>query len=250
MAAIGHDFTARLLANAGIAEGQRVLDIGCGTGEVSLLARELVGATGAVVGLDNAAGPLDVARGQARASGLSNVTFVQGDLGKLPPDIGLFDAVVGRRVLMYQRDAVAALREVGTCLRPGGLVVLHEHDGTMTPASLVGLPLHHRAQGWLRQMLEREGADIHMGFNLHGVLDRAGLRVEHVRAEAIVQTPDAPYALAPIIRAVLPRLVAHGIAAEDEIDIDTLDRRLSEEREASGATYIGDMMFGVWARKS
>ena len=88
-----------------------------------------------------------------------------------------------------------------------------------------------------------------MGFNLHAVLTEAGLAVEQVRAEAVVQTPGARYELAGILRAVLPRIVRYGIASEAEVEIDTLDRRLDEERLAVSATYVGDMMFGAWARK-
>lgn len=247
MAAIGEDFTRRLLADAGVGGAQRVLDFGCGGGDVTRLVAERLGPGGAVVGLDS--DPAALAQAAERAAGLTGATFVAGDLNALPPDLGVFDAIVGRRVLMYQSDAVAALRHLAGRLRPSGVIVLHEHDGAMTPVSSAPMPLHQRVQGWLRGMLEAEGADTRMGFNLHGALTAASLRVEHVRAEAIVQTPDAPYALLPIVRAVLPRIVARGVATEAEIDIDTLDRRLTEERVASGATYVGDMMFGAWARK-
>jgi len=249
MAAIGQEFTENLLADAGITRGQRVLDIGCGMGDVSLIAADLVGPSGEVVGIDSSAGPLAIARDRVQDLGLSNLRFVQGDLNDLPKDIGEFDAITGRRVLMYQPDAVATLRTLCQYLRSGGLVALHEHDTTMVPASLAPLPMHKQAQGWLLQMLKGEGADTHMGFRLHEVLTEAGLNVGHVRAEAIVQTPSQPYALYPIIHAVMPRLLALGIATEAEIDIETLEQRLNDERLASEATYIADMMFGAWANK-
>ena len=85
------------------------------------------------------------------------------------------------------------------------------------------------------------------GFDLYAALTEAGLTVEQVRAEAVVQTPGDRYELGGIIRAVLPRIVRHGIASEAAMDIDTLDRRLDEERTATRATYVGDMMFGAWA---
>lgn len=52
-----------------------------------------------------------------------------------------------------------------------------------------------------------------------------------------------------IIRAMLPRIVQQGVATEEEIDVDTIDRRLIEERKKANATYVGDMVFGAWARK-
>ena len=249
MAGIGSDFTRRLLVDAGIAAGMRVLDVGCGSGDVALFCRELVGKAGSVAGIDRDAAPLALARNRASELRLANVVFSQSDIENLSPEAGLFDAVVGRRVLMYQRDSVEAIRRLARVLRPGGLMVFQEHDTTMVPASLLPMPLHQRVQGWMRQTLEREGADLHMGFNLHRVLTEGGLTVDAVRAEAIVQTPGAPYPVATIIRAMLPRIVKHGVASEEEIGIETLDQRLDQERASVNTTYIGDMMFGAWAGK-
>ena len=111
------------------------------------------------------------------------------------------------------------------------------------------MPLHSQVQNWLKETIRREGADIHMGFNLYSVLTRAGFLVEQIRAEAIVQTPTQLYSVVSIVRAILPRIVAQGVASEGEIDIDTLEERLDRERQSTNATYIGDMMFGAWARK-
>jgi hypothetical protein len=88
-----------------------------------------------------------------------------------------------------------------------------------------------------------------MGFGLYASLTRAGLAVERMRAEAIVQTPNAPHAVAAIIRAMLPRIVSRGVATEAEIDIGTLDQRLAEERVGTDAIFVADVMFGAWARK-
>lgn len=121
--------------------------------------------------------------------GLTNVTFAAGDFAAIGSEHGVFDAAVGRRVLMYQADPVAALRAVVRVLRPGALVVFQEADGTMVPASSVALPLAARANRWMWQTVEREGGNIHMGFELAHALEQAGLVVEQLRAEAIVQTP-------------------------------------------------------------
>lgn len=247
--AIGEDFTRRLLVDAGLGPGMRVVDIGCGSGDVALLAGAVVGGSGEVVGIDINPGPLALARDRARDLGMTNVSFSEGDFDTLSHEVNRFDAAVGRRVLMYQPDAVTALKSLAKAVRPGGLVVFHEHDTTMVPVSLVPMPLHYQVQDWLREMLQREGANLHMGFELDTALTEAGLTVEQVRAEAILQTPHIRYDIAGIIRAVLPRIVRHGIASEAAVDIETLELRLDEERKATKATYVGDMMFGAWARK-
>ena len=48
---------------------------------------------------------------------------------------------------------------------------------------------------------------------------------------------------------MLPRMVEHGLATDREVDVDTLEMRLAEELEKAGATYIGEMVFGAWARR-
>jgi SAM-dependent methyltransferase len=242
------EMTERLLVEAGIGPGMRVLDVGCGRGDVAMLAAKLVGAHGEVVGIDRDLGALELARARVREAGLANVSFSGGDFAAMGPEHGVFDAAVGRRVLMYQADPVAALRAVVRVLRPGALVVFQEADATMVPASRVPLPLNARANGWMWRTVEREGGNIHMGFELAPALAQAGLVVEQVRAEAIVQTPTQRHPVGMIVRAMLPRILEHGVATEAEIDVDTLDERLAAECAAANATYVGDMAFGAWAR--
>ena len=244
-----HDFTTQLLMDAGIGAGMRVLDVGCGTGDVAFLLSGLVGTRGEVVGIDHNGDALVTARSRAASGQQPAPTFVQSGLLDLPASLGLFDAIVGRRVLMYQADTVAAAAALARHLRPGGVMVFQEHDTTMAPASIDAFTLHRQAQGWLQQMLAREGADLHIGFNLHSILARAGLKVESMRAECVVQTPDSAYGLGYIVQACLPRIIALGVATAEDVDIETLQQRLDEERTQSAGIYIGDVMFGAWARK-
>jgi ubiquinone/menaquinone biosynthesis C-methylase UbiE len=241
--------TQRLLRDAGVREGQRVLDVGCGFGTVSAIAAALVGPAGAVVALDRDPQILERARERAWSLDLDNVTFVEGEMQSIPPDHGTFDFVVGRRVLMYQHDPLAALRGLLPALRPGGVVVFQEHDTTMTPASLAPLPLHEQVHRWIWNTVVREGADIRIGFRLAALLEQAGLVVEHVRAEAIVQRSTARSDLAEVIRNILPRIVRQQVATAQEIDVDTLDARLAAELASTNATFVGDMVFGAWARR-
>jgi ubiquinone/menaquinone biosynthesis C-methylase UbiE len=77
----------RLLIDAGIGPGMRVLDVGCGRGDVALLAAKLVGVQGEVVGIDRDPGALELARGRVRAAGLTNVTFAAGDFTAIGPEL-------------------------------------------------------------------------------------------------------------------------------------------------------------------
>jgi hypothetical protein len=48
---------------------------------------------------------------------------------------------------------------------------------------------------------------------------------------------------------MLPRIIRHNVASETEIDIDTLQQRLTAERTRANSTYVSDMVFSGWARK-
>lgn len=242
--------TDRLLVEAGIADGMRVLDLGSGRGEVAFLIAARVGATGHVIGIDRDARPLETARQKAATLQRTNVEFQERNLADRVDDLGLFDAIVGRRVLMYQPDAIATIRHLAAALRPGGVMAFHEHDATLVPASLAPLPLHRRMHEWVWRTVEREGANLRMGFTLDHALTAAGLVVGGVRAEAVVQTPTQGQPMGALLAAILPRIVERGVATREEIEaeIDTIDARLTAERAAANATYLGDLMFAAWAR--
>jgi SAM-dependent methyltransferase len=243
------EMTERMLDEAGIGPAMRVLDIGCGPGAVSLMIARRVGDAGHVFGVDQNARMLALARQAARDSGLSNLTFIEGGFDATFAERGALDAVVGRRVLMYQPDAAQAVGQLVDAIRPGGVIAFHEHDLVEISDSSRPLPLHDRVRSWLREMLRREGANLHMGFGLHAALSAAGLTVERVRAEANVLTPTASYPVGAIIRAVLPRLVQLGVTTEAEVDVESLDERLNRERRDQDATCLWEMVFCAWARK-
>jgi len=92
--------TRMIFATAGIQPGMRVLDLGCGPGDVAFVAADLVGSDGHVVGVDRSPEALAKARLRAKQRGLAQVQFVEGDIHDPAPG-GPFDAIVGRLVLMY-----------------------------------------------------------------------------------------------------------------------------------------------------
>ncbi|NJO38733.1 MAG: methyltransferase domain-containing protein [Rhizobiales bacterium] len=251
MTDLAEDLTRSLLIDAGISSGMRVLDIGCGRGDVTLLAAGLVGEQGRVLGIDRDPAAIEVAKGRAREAGLAHVDFALIDIDALTSDHGPFDAVVCRRVLMYQRDVVATLRKLAAVLAPGGLIAIQEHDLTAMPICRPAMPLHELVQSWMARTIAHEGATHHMGLELWQALHAAGFEVERVRAEATVLTPDQahPIGIGRIARAMLPRIEAAGVATAEEIDVDTLDDRLLAERRDTGGSCILEMVFGAWARK-
>jgi ubiquinone/menaquinone biosynthesis C-methylase UbiE len=133
-AALLRPITERFLRNAGLQPGMRVLDVGCGAGDVSMLAAELVGPSGSVVGIDRSAQVLGTARGRAQTVRLDNIVFKEAALDSYT-DIGAFDCVIGRYVLIHQADPAAFLRTTARFVRAGGILAFHEVNAVRTPGS-------------------------------------------------------------------------------------------------------------------
>jgi ubiquinone/menaquinone biosynthesis C-methylase UbiE len=93
-------FTQHFLRDAGIVPGMRVLDIGCGMGDVTMLAAGLVGPAGRVVSIDMNQASIETARRRASAAGLDNATFHRAEISAFA-DPKPFDAIVGRLVLEF-----------------------------------------------------------------------------------------------------------------------------------------------------
>lgn len=110
----------RLVADARLRGGHRVLDVGSGTGYPALLSAQVVGPDGHVVGIDLAERMLAVAGRKATKLGLSNIEFRTGDAGKLPFENDRFDAVTTRFCLMFLPDVAKGLQELVRVLKHGG----------------------------------------------------------------------------------------------------------------------------------
>lgn len=122
---------ARALDLLTLAPGERVLELGCGTGVFLPSLAAAVGPAGQVVGLDHNPGFLEEARQRVEAAGASAVvSFEAADAMRLPYPAASFDAVHVERVLMHLEDPDAALREVRRVLKPGGRFVAAEPDSS------------------------------------------------------------------------------------------------------------------------
>jgi ubiquinone/menaquinone biosynthesis C-methylase UbiE len=116
--------TEALIQQAGIVEGQSILDVAGGAGEPSLAIAEVVGPQGSVMCTDPVAEMLDTAKDEARARGLSNVQFRQCTADSLPFADNSFDAAVSRLGVMFFPDPLAGVREMLRVTRTAGKLAL------------------------------------------------------------------------------------------------------------------------------
>jgi len=112
----------RLIGDARLSAGQRVLDLGCGTGYPAILAAQAVGGYGRVIALDLSEGMLAIAKRKAAVAGVSNIQFEAEDATTLRFDSASFDAVISRFCLMFLPEIPRAIAEVARVLKSGGYI--------------------------------------------------------------------------------------------------------------------------------
>ncbi|MFJ2029120.1 class I SAM-dependent methyltransferase [Streptosporangium sp. NPDC087985] len=117
--AVNSGFNDYLLEAAVVGERDRLLDVGCGNGQVTRLAARRA-RLGHATGIDLSAPMLQRARATAAGEGITNVTFEQGDAQIHPFPAAGFDVAVSRFGIMFFADPVAAFANIGRALRPGG----------------------------------------------------------------------------------------------------------------------------------
>jgi len=244
-------FTRRLLEEAGLRAGMQVLDVGCGPGDVSLLAAELVGEQGSVIGVDTNGSVLHIAQARAQAAGLRQVSFLVGNIDELAIT-QQFDAIVGRLILMYMPQPAAVLRQLATHLRSGGVLAFQEHDiPSQSDATLPASSLWEQAVDWCTQAFQRVGVESRMGMKLSSTFLAAGLPTPQLRYEAAIGAgPEwAGYeVLAGVVRDLLPLIQKFGIATTEDIRIETLAARLREEVASAGGVARLPALVSAWTR--
>lgn len=243
--------TERMLVAAGIKRGMQVLDVGCGVGDVSFLVAALVGPEGSAVGVDLDAEALKLAEERRAAKRITNVGFRESD-ARLIDGGRLFDAAVGRLVLMFMRDPTATLRQIAERVRPGGIVAFQEWDGRVTITPATNQPVLARLQDLFVRTFERSGARSEIGAELYSRMLDAGLEPDpsplaefavHMDQGEIVYRRWALFA-----RSVLPKIVEYGLATEKDM-LDALDELRDELMPARGLLSSSWLMIGQWAHK-
>ena len=114
---------ALLLDRLRVAGGERVLEIGCGTGAVTLPLATAVGEQGQVVAVDISESMLNSARQSLGEAGVQNVTLRLGDAQVMALEPRSFDVATSRMGVMFFADPIAAFRNIGSALKPGGRLI-------------------------------------------------------------------------------------------------------------------------------
>jgi len=242
-------YTERLFREAGIGPGQRVLDLGSGVGDVSMLLARIVGASGEVVGVER--DPYSIARANARVAeaGFRNISFTQADVNEIVSDRP-FDAAVGRFILMFLPDPAPVLRSLIRLVRPGGVLTFQEP--TWIPLLALGaqVPLWSKVLHAIPETFLRSGTNPEMGFALHRMFQDVGLPAPDLQVEVpLGSDANLTSLLCDLIHSVRPLAQQHHVSLDDLGDLDTLSDRIQADVAASNRVVSFVPLVGVWARK-
>ena len=250
---IYRDATLELLRAAGVDRGMRVLDIGCGVGDVAMLAAELVGSDGLVIAVDHSEAAIETARVRATERGLAQVDFRVAALESLQLDRTV-DALTGRFILMHQADPAGVLGEVARHVRAGGVVAILESHIELSVAgthSHPHSPVFDKLMAWEIEVIRGAGAHTDMGLRLHEVFLAAGLPEPSLRLRAFVD--GGPESIlyeytAESVRSMLPLARQFGVTSLSDEDLDRLQVELRAEVTASGGVIVSPLVVAAWTR--
>lgn len=205
------------LREAGLAEGVRVLDAGCGNGAITLRIAGCTGETGRVTAMDRDADMIRIARSDAKDRGL-DIEFRHGDIER---DASLgdgYDLVYARLLLSHLGDPAAALGRLTAALRPGGMLAVEDVDFRghfCHPAC----PAFDRYVAWYEAAAVARGADPFIGPRLLGMLLDAGLR--DVKLRVVLPTfheGEGKHMALLTLRGIRDAVLDAGIVGETEFD--------------------------------
>jgi ubiquinone/menaquinone biosynthesis C-methylase UbiE len=241
--------TEHFLRDAGIVSGMRVLDIGCGMGDVTMLVAQLVGPQGKVVSIDLDQASLSTAQERATAAGFDNTTFRQADVSAFT-DVEPFDAIVGRLVLEFLPDPAATIKRLCGLLHSGGILAFQEPSWKIWLSYTSHLPLRMAVTTILRDVFIASGANTEMEVPLYQGFIAANLAWPQLRVELpIGDSPEFRSLLHDLLLAVWARAEALRLPLDRLGDPTTLASRLDDELAAnrSFASFVG--LVGAFARK-
>lgn len=246
LASVKWPSTKVLLDRVGLRQGMHCLDVGCGTGAVTLKMAEMVGPSGLAVGLDLDEDSLSLARKEAHRLEL-NAEFRPGTVIGLQ-EASAYDLVFGRFVLTHLREPEKAIARMVAAARPGGVIVVEDIQFTghfCYPAC----PAFDRYVELYQGVVRRKGGDPNIGPRLLGMFLDAGFA--DVDLEVIQPTywqgPGKQIA-AVTMEHIREAVVGAGLADDEKINgiVAELDSFARDLRTTMSLPRI----FQVWGKRA
>ena len=236
----------QVLLQAGLKEGMRVADFGCGVGAVTRTLAEMVGPSGSVTGVDVDKAQLEQAATWCAKGNLTNVSFVEANASStgLPRDA--FDLVYCRFLLLHLTDPISCLCEMRDILKPGG--ILFVEDGDLATARSLRPPSFDPFADLFSLLGKIRGVNYSISKDLEQLFKHVGFPTpQSVIHQPVLKGEERPFLQWSVAEAA-PAIVDAGLFTSDQ-----LERTLSEMQEAIDdptVRILAPRMSLVWARKA
>jgi len=237
--------TTALLFRAGVAPGDRCVDVGCGGGNVSRRLAGLVGPRGTVLGVDLDLEVVALARDDVERDELMNVRFHVGDATSIPG--GPYDVAYSRFLLSHVGDPAAVVSAMVASLAPGGLMIVedtHFSGNFCYPDSAA----YRRLGELARETVRRRGGNADIGPALPSLLRAAG--IEEVAVSVVQPTGlggDVKGLMLLTLERIWQSILEEGVASPAELTQIHAD--LHDFCEDPTTVMSVPRVIQVWGRK-
>jgi ubiquinone/menaquinone biosynthesis C-methylase UbiE len=220
-----------------IKSGMKVLDVGCGTGNVSFMIAPIVGAQGLVIGVDSNPFMLEYCRKTADKLGITNAKFIEVDATELEFESQSFDVAYSRFLFQHIPQADKALREMIRVTKQGGYLMVEDCDlftWIVTPENDSVSKLWH----WYESIQVERGTDPQIGRKLYSMFLEQGLNPNvDVYSQSVTSNRNGFW---KSITSVLDKI--------DNPELKSLIEGIEEFARIPNSMFVFPLVFRVWCR--
>ncbi|MBE6488194.1 MAG: class I SAM-dependent methyltransferase [Methanosphaera stadtmanae] len=238
-----NDLTGQLLEKLNIKKNMRVLDIGCGTGGISIMLHNYIGNNGEIIGVDNDRKVIEAAKKNINQQ---NIEFINADINNLPSDIGEFDIIIGRRILMYQKD-MSIIAKLKSILNKKGKIAFQEYDYNI-PQNQRDYPSHLEFLNYHIESMKKESINTSMGSQLYKIFKDNELKIEYLNSQLSLEAQETESSLLWYFDSISSQLKKQKII-DDDYNLELLKENMENEIENSNYMFIKNMEYIIVGRK-
>lgn len=241
----------KFLLDIGLKPGMRVLDVGCGIGNLSRWMAEIVGPTGSVTGVDNDEKQIVLASQRAKKNQIANCHFEQADASDLTKYQDQYDLVYCRWVLIHVKDAKQVTEQMANAVKTGGLLASETGD-MFTSRYYPSFANFDLIVDKLNVLLPKTGANVHIAqdiFTICQALNNFDFNARY--SQDVLYNPDTvntyTHHFTHLLDGVGPAFEKFNLLSPDELKVI---KTSFENYQAKPGTHIAlSRMTQVWCKK-
>jgi len=224
-------YSQRFLTSTGLTQGITVLEIGCGTGNMTTWIAQQVGPTGSVIAVDISDQQLEIAKHAAEKQGLNNIEFIHSPIEEFTLDAPV-DMIYSRFVLMHLTQPTSTINKLKLFLKPNGIIACEEPAFT----SIITAPRHDIIEKLTKLSFEwgkKHGCDYDLGDKLYSMINALEFDIEHALFyQPIIPMQDAIALYVLQMQESADNLIQDNLAtaAETEAMLNQLQRSNTENQ--------------------